>query len=244
MLKFTVIVPCYNGEKYLNECLTSIANQSYDNFEVIFVDNESSDNSVNIAETFKDKIADFKISSAKNIFAHSWDEPVSEALKIMSGDYFTIVAVDDALSPDYLSNLSIVLKEAEGEIECIQSPIKRVFPNGQADLLSYPPLSLKQWKTKLLEHCAVNTPSMVYRRSVYEDKHMTYNCDKYLGAADYDLYCQFIDKGILIHNHQEFLGYNYRIHEDQCTWGMVQEAQKGNDFDSSIKSYWKEQWQS
>tara|TARA_A100001515_G_scaffold144489_2_gene148675 strand:- start:44 stop:775 length:732 start_codon:yes stop_codon:yes gene_type:complete len=241
-MKISVIVPCYNGEKYLNECLTSIANQSYDNFEVIFVDNESSDNSVNIAETFKDKIADFKMSSAKNIFAHSWDEPVREALTIMSGDYFTIVAVDDALSPEYLSKLSVILNESEGTIECMQSPIRRVFPNGQSDILGYPSLSLDEWKTKLLEHCAVNTPAMVYRSSLYEEGHITSKCEDYLGAADYDLYCQFIDKGILIHNHQEFLGYNYRIHEDQCTWGMVQEAQKGNDFDSSIKTYWGDKW--
>lgn len=242
-MKISVIVPCYNGEKYLNECLTSIANQSYDNFEVIFVDNESSDNSVNIAETFKDKIADFKISSAKNIFAHSWDEPVSEALKIMSGDYFTIVAADDGLAPDYLEKVASVLNNSESEIQCIQSPIRRVFPNGQADILGYPALSLGEWKNKLLQHCAVNTPSMVYNKSLYEDNHITYNCEDYLGAADYDLYCQFIDKGILIHNHQEFLGYNYRVHQDQCTWGMVEEARKGKDFDSSIKSYWKNRWQ-
>ena len=240
--KISVIVPCYNGEKFLEECLTSIVNQDYENFEIIFVDNESTDNSVIIAKRFEEETSKFKISYAKNIDAYAWREPVEEGMRLMSGDYFTIVAVDDALFPDYLSKVAAILENSDRKIECIQSPIKRVFPNGQFDIVCHPSLSLNQWKSKLLEHCAVNTPTMVYSRSLYEDNHITYNSKAYLGAADYDLYCQFIDKGILICSHQEYLGYIYRVHQDQCTWGMVEEARKGKSYDALIKSYWREKW--
>ena len=50
--KVSVIVNCYNGEKYLKRCIDSIIDQDYINLEVIFWDNNSSDRSV---EIFKDK---------------------------------------------------------------------------------------------------------------------------------------------------------------------------------------------
>ena len=51
----SIIVNCFNGEKYLNEALMSVLNQSYKNWEVIFWDNQSSDNSKDIFNSFKNK---------------------------------------------------------------------------------------------------------------------------------------------------------------------------------------------
>ena len=51
----TIIMNCYNGEKYLNEALQSIVNQSYKNWELIFWDNLSSDNSKKIFDSYNDK---------------------------------------------------------------------------------------------------------------------------------------------------------------------------------------------
>ena len=50
----SVIVNCFNGEKYLKEALASVLNQSYENWEIIFWDNRSTDNSKNILNSFKD----------------------------------------------------------------------------------------------------------------------------------------------------------------------------------------------
>ena len=51
----SVIVNCYNGEKYLKECIKSIINQTYKNFEIIFWNNNSTDNSERIISEFSDK---------------------------------------------------------------------------------------------------------------------------------------------------------------------------------------------
>ena len=53
-IKVSVIVNCFNGQKYLHKCIGSILNQEYQNFEIIFWDNNSSDNSIEIAKKFKD----------------------------------------------------------------------------------------------------------------------------------------------------------------------------------------------
>ena len=53
--KISIIVNCHNGEKYLKENILSIKKQSYKNWELIFYDNCSSDNSLKIIKKFKDK---------------------------------------------------------------------------------------------------------------------------------------------------------------------------------------------
>ena len=53
MKKISVIVNCFNGEKYLEKCLKSIINQKYSNFEIIFFDNLSTDNSRDIVKNIK-----------------------------------------------------------------------------------------------------------------------------------------------------------------------------------------------
>ena len=55
MKKISVIVNCFNGEKYLYKCLKSILDQKYQNFEIIFFDNFSTDKSINIAKKIIDK---------------------------------------------------------------------------------------------------------------------------------------------------------------------------------------------
>ena len=52
MVKVTIIVPVYNTEKYLDRCLNSISSQSYDNLEVILVDDGSTDSSGKICDDF------------------------------------------------------------------------------------------------------------------------------------------------------------------------------------------------
>ena len=54
MLKVSIIMNCYNGEKYLHEALSSIISQTYQNWELIFFDNKSTDQSKTIFESFKE----------------------------------------------------------------------------------------------------------------------------------------------------------------------------------------------
>ena len=63
--KIGIIIPNYNYEHTIEKCLNSIAEQTYKNYEVIFVDDMSTDNSVKIAESFKDILTDIKIIRLK-----------------------------------------------------------------------------------------------------------------------------------------------------------------------------------
>lgn len=62
--KIGIIIPNYNYGEWIDKCLTSLVNQTYKNFEIIFIDDMSTDNSVEIAESYKDKL-DIKVIRLK-----------------------------------------------------------------------------------------------------------------------------------------------------------------------------------
>ena len=81
---------CFNGELYLKEAIQSIYDQSYKNWEIIFIDNASDDNSKHIVDLFCSKIKYFK--NEKNIpLGHARNQ----ALEKCRGDYITFLDVDD-----------------------------------------------------------------------------------------------------------------------------------------------------
>ena len=56
-MKISIVIPCYNSEKYIDECITSCVNQSYNNTEIIVFDNESSDKSAEKIKNLQNKLS-------------------------------------------------------------------------------------------------------------------------------------------------------------------------------------------
>ena len=87
----SVIVNCFNGEQYLHKALTSILRQTYKNWEIIFWDNQSSDNSKKIFSEFKDKRFKYYFSKEHT----SLYKARNEAIKISNGDIIAFLDTDD-----------------------------------------------------------------------------------------------------------------------------------------------------
>ena len=85
----------------------------------------------------------------------------------------------------------------------------------------------------------MTSPTVFYKREIYDKGLIKTNPEKYSGAADYDLYCNLIDQGYYILPVPNWLGYNYRWHEEQATWGMHKSK---INYDSLIQSRWREKW--
>jgi glycosyltransferase involved in cell wall biosynthesis len=100
MKKISVIVNCHNGEKYLANCIKSIINQTYDNFEVILFDNCSSDKSKKITYNFKDDRIRYYRSKIKLPLYKARNE----AIRKTTGDFIAFLDVDDWWDKNYLAS--------------------------------------------------------------------------------------------------------------------------------------------
>ncbi|MFC3679565.1 glycosyltransferase [Bacterioplanoides pacificum] len=105
----SIVVPVYNSERYLSECIESILNQNYANIELIIVNDGSTDNSLSIAEQFSENDSRIKILSQSN-------SGVSAArnlgISIAQGDYIGFVDSDDAVHEKmYEELLSRIIKD-------------------------------------------------------------------------------------------------------------------------------------
>ncbi len=104
----SIIVPIYNVEKYLRQCLESISEQTYKNFECLLINDGSPDNSTEICREYVEKDARFRyfekenggLASARNL-----------GIKYSKGKYTTFIDSDDWVESDYLEVLHSKIKE-------------------------------------------------------------------------------------------------------------------------------------
>ena len=99
MLKISVIIPVYNAEQYLEECLNSIRNQTYKELEVILVDDGSTDNSGKICDKYTKVDNRFRVLHINNS-GPSYARNIG--LKEAQGEYITFVDADDWLATNTL----------------------------------------------------------------------------------------------------------------------------------------------
>lgn len=137
-MQLSIIVPIYNVEKYLEKCLASIQNQTYTDYEVLMINDGSTDNSKQVAEKFSNADSRFKyfevpnagVSSARNI-----------GIGKAGGDYLTFVDSDDYLDlehaqvfMDKIVRYDIVVggyKVIDTEIEVREHEASEVFDQQQ-----------------------------------------------------------------------------------------------------------------
>ena len=102
MPEISVIVPIYNTDSFLEECLESIAAQTFQDFEAILVDDGSTDSSARIAEGFVKRDSRFRLISQHNL---GLSEARNTGLRNARGNWIAFVDSDDVLSPDFLKTL-------------------------------------------------------------------------------------------------------------------------------------------
>lgn len=102
----SVIIPMYNTEKYIGECLDSILAQTFQNFEVIVVDDCSTDSSYSIVETYAEKFGGrLKLTKTKANSGGGGYIPRNIGLGLSRGDYIFFVDADDFITKDALEIL-------------------------------------------------------------------------------------------------------------------------------------------
>ncbi|MGP1832762.1 glycosyltransferase [Shewanella frigidimarina] len=131
MYKVSIIIACFNSEVYISDAIESALSQCYDNIELIVVDGFSKDSTMDIVESFGDRIT--YISEPDKGIADAWNK----GLAIATGEYIYFLNSDDFVKSDFISNImSRVLTE---------QPDKHLY-YGNTDLLDSSGQLLREYK--------------------------------------------------------------------------------------------------
>ena len=109
----SIVVPIYNVEKYLRQCLDSILNQTYQNFECLLINDGSPDNSADICREYVEKDSRFKYFEKEN---GGLSDARNYGIRQSKGSYITFVDSDDWLENDALQLLYDALKKENADI--------------------------------------------------------------------------------------------------------------------------------
>ncbi|MBS5190335.1 MAG: glycosyltransferase family 2 protein [Lachnospiraceae bacterium] len=121
----SVIVPIYNVEKYLGQCIDSLVNQTYRELEIILVDDGSKDNSGSICDIYAKEDFRVKVIHKSNGGLSSSREA---GINVASGDYVMIIDGDDWINTDTIQEcMDCIVKEAD--LQCVLFSYVKEYPN-------------------------------------------------------------------------------------------------------------------
>ncbi|MFD1334542.1 glycosyltransferase family 2 protein [Oceanobacillus iheyensis] len=107
-LLISVIIPVYNVDEYIEECLNSVLNQTYKNIEIIVVNDGSTDNSLGIIEEYALKNENIKIFSQENM---GQSVARNQGMKMANGKYIYFLDSDDYILPETFQELIEIMEE-------------------------------------------------------------------------------------------------------------------------------------
>lgn len=114
----SIIIPIYNAENYIESCKKCIENQTYDNLEIILVDDGSKDKSLELCNLWKEQDKRVTVLHQNNLGASS---ARNAGLKVYKGDYVAFIDCDDKISDDYFEFLYSLIKEHNVDVSACSS---------------------------------------------------------------------------------------------------------------------------
>ncbi len=213
----SVVMPVYNGGQYLAEAMNSILGQSFRDFEFIIIDDGSTDSSVEMIRSFKDKKIVFH-QNQRNIGNYA---SRNIGIRIARGRYICVMDADDISFPHRLEK-QFAYMEAHSDVGICGSFIQllpsRITPTFITDD------ELLKVAFLCNNHCS--HPSLIMRKSYLDKFELMYN-EAYYYAADFDI-CASGFQHFKVHNLSAIL-LQYRRHKGQISTAKFAEQQKFAD---------------
>lgn len=246
MAEISVIMPVYNGQNFIGEAIESVLNQSISDFELICIDDFSTDKSKEIILSFKDKRIRY-LQCKKNSGRPS--VPRNIGINSATGQYITFIDQDDIYKKNSLSdrlsffynqpNESFVYSKClcieEGEREKFTAPIDSFA------LLNKYPFIGKCFKELFLTGCFVPIQTVMVKKNVF--KRVGLFNEELIGTDDYNMWLRisyfynlnYIDKGLSIWLiHKKSLSHGQLMMEECTALALEDIVDKYPDCDSII----------
>ncbi len=196
----SVVVPVYNMERFLSETINSILKSKYPNFELLLVDDGSTDSSREIAAHFVEIDKRVRLISQINGGA---SRARNTGIANSKGEYILPVDADNLISEDYILK-SVQILQSRPEVKVVNC--EAVFIGAKTGHWKLPEFSLKLLARKnMIDNCAM------YRKTDWE-KAGGY-CEEILGPEDWDFWISILKNGGEVHR-LPIVGHYYRVRPD------------------------------
>tara|TARA_E500000178_G_C17028693_1_gene759352 strand:- start:1925 stop:2827 length:903 start_codon:yes stop_codon:yes gene_type:complete len=201
---------CYNGEKFLEESVNSILNQTFSNWELIFWDNASTDNSLKIIKLFKDK----RIKVFKSKINYPLGQARNLALQKSQGEFIAFLDCDDVWMPKKLS-LQIPKFKSEKVGLVITDTI--FFNKNNQEKQLYKKIKPKEGNVfkELLKNYFISLETVVIRKKSLDTLDHYFD-DRFQMIEEYDLFLRIAHKWQLAYVDQVLA--KWRVHNNSWTW--------------------------
>lgn len=183
-IKVSIITPVYNDSKYIKETINSVLSQTYTNFELIVVDDCSSDDSLSIVDSFNDS----RIVVIKNNTNHGPAYCRNLGLKKATGDYVCFLDGDDVWQKDKIEKQLQFMQSKNIDFCCTK--YGTIDDNG-ADLKKYVYSPRIINRKKMIRCSYIGCLTVMYKRSIYPDLAIPENI---LKRNDYALWLKLSER--------------------------------------------------
>ena len=170
----TVIIPVYNVEAYIRQCLDSVLSQTYKNLEIVLVDDGSTDESGRICDKYGEKDARIMVIHKRN---GGLSDARNAALESCNGDYITFVDSDDYVSPCFIEVLLKGVSAEKCQIAALtggvdfwdEKPERPHLAKSEDDALYKTYSSKKALEIMLYQRIATGAPFKIYKKDVFNE---------------------------------------------------------------------------
>ena len=179
----SVIIPAYNAEKYLSQAIESILNQTFRDFELIIIDDCSTDNTWQVIDKYHK--ADKRVVVSRNKKNLKLSRTLNKAIKVSKGKYIARMDADDISFPDRLEK-QVKFMEANLEVGISGGTMIIMDVSGKVTGERNYHTTDKKIREKIFRYSPFCHPSIIIRKSVLANSGL-YN-HYYNPAEDYELY--------------------------------------------------------
>ena len=207
MSQISVIMPTYNAEKYLKEAVDSILSQTFADFELLVIDDGSSDKTIDILNSFNDQRIRIIQGDKKGIA-----DALNKGIENSNGEYIARMDAGDGCFATRFEKQSILLDESPDIGMCCSN----------VDFINLSEWSFwgkdihspRDFDSALLFFNPIIHPAVMFRKDVFGKFGFRYNTD-YKSSEDYELWCRLIGKVKIASTNENLL--HYRIHSSNTT---------------------------
>lgn len=206
----SIVIPCYNHELYVQDCIQSVIGQTYKNIELIIIDDGSKDGSIEQIENMKslceERFIRFEFRSRSN---KGLSATLNEALEWCQGQYFSVIASDDILLP---GKLEIQVPILELDAACKGVFGNMILINNLGEECGHEIKEQKKYSFEDLFKYTEYLPAPTQLLRLKDLKKVNGFNDKFL-IEDWYIFLKILEEGgYCIHINQFFT--KYRTHED------------------------------